>query len=251
MGRIAVPGPQVFWMSEWGRWLPLAFHVLLIEGPGVRALVNTGPPDDVTAWNRHVQSVLGERSVFRRGDGQHIVAQLASLGLRPQDVTHVIVTPFTLYSTSGIPLFTNAQLCLSRRGWLHFHSTHDHPHDVRWATLSPEVLVHLVVDAWERVRLLDDEDEVLPGLRTWWAGTHHRASIAVEVDTDVGVVLASDAFFYLENVTDGRPLGIGESLEEGLACYARVRRTADHVLPLTDPRLLDRYPGGVVARTAF
>ena len=87
-----------------------------------------------------------------------------------------------------------------------------------------------------------------PGLRTWWAGTHHRASMAVEVDTPAGVVVASDAFFYRENVTGSRPLGIGESMAEGLACYERVRRVADHVVPLTDPRLLELYPDGVVAR---
>ena len=28
-----VPGPQVFWMSDWGRWLTLSFQVLAIAGP--------------------------------------------------------------------------------------------------------------------------------------------------------------------------------------------------------------------------
>jgi hypothetical protein len=104
-----------------------------------------------------------------------------------------------------------------------------------------------VTEAWDRVRLLGDEDEIVPGLRTWWAGTHHRASMAVEIDTTAGVAVVSDAFFYQENVLENRPLGISESLEEGLACYARTRRVADHVLPLTDPRLVEQYPEGVVA----
>jgi hypothetical protein len=246
MGRMEVPGPQVFWMDAWDEWLTLAFNVLLIEGDGVRALVNTGPPDDLTAFRRHVQSVLGERARFERADDQHLLRQLDRLGVPPESITHVIVTPFTLYSTGGIPWFANARICLSRTGWLHFHSTHDHPHDVRWATLSQDVLRHLVIDAWDRVRLLDDEDEIVPGLRTWWAGAHHRASLAVEIDTPAGVAVASDAFFYRENVLENRPLGIGESMAEALACYERTRRVADHVLPLNDPRLLELYPGGVV-----
>jgi hypothetical protein len=246
LGRMDVPGPQVFWMDAWDRWLTLAFNALLIEGDGVRALVNTGPPDDLSAFQRHVHSVLGPRATFMRREDQHLLRQLAALDVAPESITHVIATPFTLYSTSGIPWFTNAEICLSRTGWVHFHTTHDHPHDARWATLSQEVLHHLVIDAWERVRLLEDEDEVVPGLRTWWAGTHHRASLAVEVDAASGVVVASDAFFHLENVLENRPLGIGESMAEGLACYARVRRVADHVIPLNDPRMLDSYPGGIV-----
>jgi hypothetical protein len=247
MGRMEVPGPQVFWMDAWDEWLTLAFNVLLIESDGVRALVNTGPPDDLAPFRRHVQSVLGERAWFERTEEQHLLRQLGALGVAPESITHLIITPFTLYSTSGIPWFTNAEICLSRTGWLHFHSTHDHPHDARWATLSRDVLHHLVIDAWDRVRLLRDEDEVVPGVRTWWAGTHHRASMAVEVDSPAGIAVASDAFFYRENVLENRPLGIGESMAEGLACYERVRRVADHVLPLNDPRLRDLYPGGVVA----
>ena len=62
--------------------------------------------------------------------------------------------------------------------------------------------------------------------------------------------MASDAFFYLENVAENRMLGIGESMAEGLTCYARTRAAADHVLPLTDPRVLERYGRGLGTETA-
>jgi hypothetical protein len=109
------------------------------------------------------------------------------------------------------------------------------------------VLVHLVTDGWDRVRLLDDEDEIVPGVRTWWAGAHHRASLAIEIDSAAGVVIASDAFFHYENVEDDRLLGINENMYEALACYERTRRVADHIVPLYDPKVFDRYPDGVVA----
>ena len=71
--------------------------------------------------------------------------------------------------------------------------------------------------------------------------------MVVEVDTEVGVVAISDAYFYLENVERPHPIGINESMYEALDCYARVRRDADVVLPLYDPKNLERYPTGVVA----
>jgi hypothetical protein len=245
VGTMDVPGPQVFWMSEWDRWLRLSFQVLAISGPNTIALVNTGPPADLSSLNSHVQSVLGPRAVFRPSAAGSLLEQLQGAGIKPAAVTHVLLTPFTLYTTGGLQLFPNSQICVSKTGWVFFHTTHDHPHDVRHTTLPPDVLAYLVGDAWDRVRLLEDEDQVAPGLRTWWAGTHHRASIAVEVDTSEGTAIASDAFFYLENVTENRMLGIGESIAEGLACYARTRASADHVLPLTDPRVLARYPRGL------
>jgi hypothetical protein len=247
VGEVEVPGPQVFWMSEWDRWLPLSFNVVVVQGDGVTALVNTGAPVDLSPINDLWTEGLGPRATFRRGEDETIEAQLRRIGIVPADVTHVVVTPFQLYSTGGIPLFTNARICLSRTGWVHFHTTHEHPHDNRWMSISREVLVHLVADAWDRVCLLEDEDEVVPGLRTWWAGTHHRASVAVEIDSEAGVVVASDAFFVYGNVEDGRPLGIGESMHEGLAAYERTRRVADHVVPLYDPTVFERYPDGIIA----
>ena len=247
VGRMEVPGPQVFWMDAWDDWLPLAFSVVLVEGPGVLALVNTGPPDDLTPLNEHIRSMLGARAEFVREPGEAILAHLQRLGIAAEDVTHVILTPLQLYATSGIPLFPNASICISKRGWIAFNTTHDHPHDARASMFLPEVLRHIVCDAWERVRLLEDEDELAPGLRCWWAGVHHRASVAVEIETARGVVVASDAFFYLENVRDNRPLGIGESLAEALSCYERVRNVADVVVPLYDPKLYDIHPDGVVA----
>lgn len=109
------------------------------------------------------------------------------------------------------------------------------------------MLRYLELDAWEQVRLLDDEDTVALGLRTWWAGTHHRASQAVEVDTAEGVVVASDAFFHYENVEGNHILGINENMYEALGTYGRARRVADHIIPLYDPKVYDRYPSGVVA----
>jgi hypothetical protein len=246
VGRTEIPGPELFWMGGWDQWYPLSFHVLLVQGEGVTALVNTGAPADLAPLNEIWTGILGPRARYLREDNETLEARLAAAGVRPEEVTHVFATPFQLYTTAGIPLFTNAALCLSKRGWVHFHTTHDHPHDNRWTSISREVLVHLVTDGWDRVRLLEDEDEVVPGLRTWFAGTHHRASIAVEIDTEVGVVVASDAFFYYENVEDDRLLGINENMYEGLACYQRTRRVADHVVPLYDPKVFDRYPDGVI-----
>jgi len=247
VGHSEIPGPELYWMREWDRWFPLTFQVVLIRGGDVVALVNTGPASDLTEMNEGWQSFLGPRAVMQRAEGEFVLDQLARVGVTPGDVTHVLLTPLQLYTVSNVLAFPNAQVCISDRGWRHFHSTHAHPHDDRATSIPDDILTALVTSAWPRVRLLADEDEIVPGLRTWWSGGHHRASMVVEVDTSAGVVAISDTFFHLDNVQSDHPIGISENIYEAMTCHARVRSTADVVVPLYDPGNFDRFAHGVVA----
>lgn len=247
VGKSVIPGPELFWMSRWDEWLPLTFQSVLIRGGDVTVLINTGPALDLGPMNTGWATFLGERAAMSRRDGEFILDQLDANRVRPGDVTHVVLTPLQLYSVSNVLAFPNAQVCISKRGWLHFHATHGHPHDNRATSIPDDILVPLVTSAWPRVRLLEDEDQLAPGLRTWWAGGHHRASIVIEVDSTAGVVAISDCYFYLENVTDDHPIGISESLEELRVAYRRVRQRADIFLPLYDPKNFERFPAGWVA----
>jgi len=247
VGRSEVPGPELLWMRAWDEWRELCFQVALIRGGGRVVLVNTGPAEDLSAMNAQWAGFLGERAAMRREPGEFVVDALASRGVAPEDVTDVVLTPLQLYTVSNVPRFERATIHLAKRGWVHFHTTHAHPHDDRDASLPPDVLAHLVGPAWPRVHLLEDEDEIAPGIRTWWAGGHHRASLVVEVDTPAGAAAISDAYFHLENVEQRHPIGIAESIYEALDCYERVARECAIVLPIYDPGNLERFPGGVVS----
>lgn len=246
LGDGDVPGPEVFWMSDWDTWHRLAFQAVLVRGEGITALIGTGPAEDLGPMNAGWAAFLGERAAMRREAGMWLPDQLRSLGLALEDITHVLLTPLQLYTTSNVPLFTRAQICITERGWQHFHRTKQHPHDNRDTSLPPDVLRYLMFDAWDRVRLLADEDEIAPGIRTWWAGSHHRASMAVEIDTVAGVVTVTDAYFTRRNLATNHPIGICENIYEAMAVHERVNRTSDIPLTIYDPDQLSTYPGGVV-----
>jgi hypothetical protein len=48
VGQSDVPGPEVYWMSHWDQWLTLYFYMVVIRGGESVAIVNTGPPLDLT-----------------------------------------------------------------------------------------------------------------------------------------------------------------------------------------------------------
>jgi hypothetical protein len=235
VGRSLIAGPEVFWMSRWGETLPLAFNVVIARSGDIVALINTSPPDSTEAIEAEFPAMRylhdAPRGDLVRSAEERMEGALARVGLRPDDVTHVLLTPLELYTT----------------GWVHFHTTHEHPHDSRWRSFDRETLVDLVTESWDRVRLLDDEDELAPGLRTWWAGAHHRESIVVEIDTAIGTVAVSDAYFYAENVETMTPIGLCENIYEALACYQRVSASAEHIIGIHDPGVFERYPDGVIA----
>jgi hypothetical protein len=251
VGESRLRGPEGFWMRRWDDELPLAFNVTLIQGHGITAIVNTSPPDDDEyvreRFPRMRYLIDAPAGHLVREPGHDITAALARHGVTPDDVTHVLLTPLELYTTGTLRRFRNARIGIMRRGWIHFHTTHDHPHDVRWRSFLQDDLVDLVTTSWDRVLLLEDEDEIAPGLRVWWSGAHHRESMVVEVDTAEGTVAVSDSFFYFANVEDDHPIGLCESFDEALACHERVRRTAQHLVPIHEPAVFERYPDGLIA----
>jgi hypothetical protein len=81
----------------------------------------------------------------------------------------------------------------------------------------------------------------------WWAGVHHRSSLAIVINSRNGKVIASDSFFQYGNVEQNHYLGVGESYAEAMSTYARIRDEADIIVSLYDGAVFDRHPGGVIA----
>lgn len=216
---------------------PLVLVGMIVHGEDGITMVNCGPGlEHLEMANAHWKN-FDPRHQLRVKPEEDLEAALAAKGIRLEDVRRVIATPFQVYAIGNLMKFPNAELCLSRRGWIDFHAPRwrQHPHDNRKLCIPRDVLVGLVTDAWDRVRLLEDEETLAPGLSVFWTGVHHRSTVAVRVETPNGVVIASDAFFRRENVTQNRPIGINESMEEALVAYDRIRREADILVPLYDP----------------
>jgi hypothetical protein len=236
-------------MENWNRREEMNAIIYLIRGGGHNILVNTGPPQDLTVINKAWLDFFGypEAQIVRSEDQlpQNI---LRSQGLAPEDIDTVLVTPLQAYATANIHLFRNAAIGISRRGWIEdFQAPFYHLHVPRHLRIPPEVNHYLQNDGWEKVRLLADEEQILPGLRVFWAGVHHRSSMAVAVDTNKGTVILTDCFFKYGNIESGRYLGVMESMMEADATWARIRKEADIFASIYDPEVFTRHPGGIIA----
>ena len=248
VGQCQVRGPEVYWMDRWDDWEELYFYIVLIRGGDKVVIINTGPPPDLTALNARWTEAFGPRGALVRRSDESPEMQLGRHDITPADVDFVLITPLQAYSVGNIPLFHNARVCVSRRGWIEdFHAPPYEMHVPRKLRIPDEVLAYLTVEAPEKVRLLEDEEEIRPGINAVWVGAHHRSSMAYLIETSKGIVAVTDCCFKYGNIEDNHPLGIMESLPECLAAYERIREEADVVIPLYDPEVLKRFPDGKVA----
>jgi len=176
-------------------------------------------------------------------DGFPFVGTLAEV-----HADYVLISPLQIYATANIQLFPNAQICISKRGWIEdFHAEKFPMHVPRNLRISDETLRYLMFEGQERLRLLEDEDEIMPGLSCFWTGVHHRSSVCYVVETARGRVGISDCLFKFGNLEDGEPLGIQESLEEYHAACKRIKRETQIFIPLYEPDVLKRFPGGLIS----
>ena len=248
-GTFWVPGPEVYWMENWSQREEMNTIIFLVRGGGENILINTGPPQDLSVLNAAWLKFFGfPEAQITRTDDQLPQNVLRSQDLGPEDISTVIVTPLQAYATANIHLFKNATICISRKGWIEdFQAPYYHLHVPRHLRIPPEVNHYLQNEGWEKLRLLADEQEIMPGIRTFWAGVHHRSSLAVCIETQKGTALISDSFFKYGNVEQGRYLGVMESMMEADSTWARIRKEAQLLASIYDPEVFRRYPGGVLA----
>jgi hypothetical protein len=247
VGRQELLGACVYYMERFDVWERFIFTMIVIRGEGKTLVINTGLPKDLSVLDPFWAKWPGERKI-EVSEAEEPLNALTNIGVDPRKVDHLIISPLIYYATSNIDLFPNAEICLLKRGWIDFHAPpHRYLDEMRLMCIPDDIVRHLVTDAWPRVRLLEDEDTIIPGIRTFFAGVHHRSSMAVCIETGKGTVIFSDSFFKFRNVEENIPVGYIENLEEAFTTYARVRKEAKLLIPAFDPEIFDRYPRGVVA----
>jgi glyoxylase-like metal-dependent hydrolase (beta-lactamase superfamily II) len=236
-------------MERWNTLEEMNIVIYLVRGGGHNILINTGPPRDLTVINDAWLKFFGfkEAQIVRTPE-QLPENILASAGLAPDDIDTVIVTPLQAYATANIHRFRNAQICISRKGWIEdFQAPYYHLHVPRHLRIPPEVNHYLQNEGWEKVRLLEEEDTICDDLRVFWAGVHHRSSLAVCIETVKGTAIITDSFFKYGNIERGQYLGVMESMMEADATWARIRREGKIAASIYDPEIFARYPDGVIA----
>lgn len=236
-GELVLKGSYAIDGGDPERGFPYAMFVWTIEGDQRPILVDTGPKS-IEEINRGVAGMCVEPITQREGEDIHGILRRA--GIDPLEVGHVFFTHMHYDHVSNVDLFPNARIVADRIGY---------DEALRRLEIGkcwvPGEVIFPMRDEWRERVLLAEEQEVLPGIRTFHAGGHTPCSMCVSVETAVGrAVITGDVVSLYENIERDVPIGVYENREQVMAAMRRIRSEADIILPSHDPLVLQRFASG-------
>ena len=171
-------------------------------------------------------------------------AALAPLGLKPSDITRLIVTHLHYDHAGGLHIFENATLHM-QAAEMAFATGPCMCHDTLKMPYSASHICEAVRRLFAgKVVFYDGDAEIAEGVTVHCIGGHSRGLQAVRVRTRAGwMVLASDAAHFYENLWAAKPFPIVVDLENMLAGFETLKKLAskpDLIIPGHDP-LVRRY----------
>jgi glyoxylase-like metal-dependent hydrolase (beta-lactamase superfamily II) len=132
-------------------------------------------------------------------------ALLAS-GVKPDEVTDVIISHAHFDHMGGIDLFPNAKLWIQRDEFLYYTVDAWQPGGNHLGVDPDDVAELVKLNTEGRVHLINgDNVELLPGIRAFTGARHTYASQFIRVDGNPPFVLASDSCFFAANLAEKIP----------------------------------------------
>jgi len=231
--------------AERQRKVDLAMTVWVLKGPDKRTvLVDAGfyRPQFFKEFEGIADYTRPDRAVGR-------------LGIRPEEVTDVIVTHMHSDHVDGVDLFPKATVWIQKDEFNHYTREVKPPSGKGAPTELDDVSALVKLNTEGRVRLVDgDAKEIIPGVTVYTGGKHTFASQYVGVNTKSGrMVVASDNLYLYENLDKHVPIAVTLDAKSNLAAQDRMRKLAASprlIIPGHDPDVFVRFPkpGNGVAR---
>jgi glyoxylase-like metal-dependent hydrolase (beta-lactamase superfamily II) len=223
---------QFFYRESSHEPLTLNFYVWLVLGASHPVLVDAGCLRDEAA-GRGIRQYVSPATMVER------------MGVKAEDVPLVVVSHLHWDHWAGHAAFPNAEFWI-QRDEIAFWTGPAGRHDVYRALASPASLGELVtLNYARRVRVLEGDREVLPGLRVHRVGGHTAGLQVVSVDTARGpVVLTSDASHFYRNIERRQPVQIITNLPEMLAAFETIETLAGRdgaIVAGHDPLVGERF----------
>ena len=211
-----------------------ALYLWLILGGDKPILVDAGLTN-VAEMNRGAAHVL--REPITQNENESSRAQLRKFGLTPADIGHVFITHLHFDHVDDVLQYSNARVYVGKKEWegaTGQSPSWGHGPFMHEFSNNPQCR--------ERLVLVEDQ-EVLPGIESFWIGGHTPGSTAYRIHTAYGwAVITGDTISLLANFERNTPPGVFSDLEQCQAAIQKVRAEADIVLPSHDPGTLDRWP---------
>lgn len=207
--------------------IDIAMMVWLIRGNGKTIVVDSGfyRPQFFKNW---------KVTDFVRPD-----EAVARAGVKPEDVTDVILTHAHWDHADGADLFPKAQVWIQRDEFVYYTADAWQPGGKHGGIYFDDMQYLLRANTEGRLHLVDGDREILPGIRVFTGGRHTYASQYVVAGP---IVLASDNVYLYENLEKHVPIAQTFDATSNLAAQDRMKTLGRIIVPGHDPLVMTKFP---------
>jgi glyoxylase-like metal-dependent hydrolase (beta-lactamase superfamily II) len=224
--------------AEPGRKLDIAMMIWLVRGNGRNILVDSGFYHDRFFKDWQVKDFTKPSETLSR------------LGVKPEDITDVIITHMHWDHADGMDLFPNARIWIQKDELQYYAGQAWQSKDTHGGIDEDNVLTLVKLNMQGRVGLVDgDAQQIIPGVTCYTGGKHTFQSQYVGVQTAAGtVVLASDNMYLYENLERHVPIAATLDAASNLRAQDRMKQIASRpelIVPGHDPAVFAKFPNPV------
>jgi len=217
------------------RKLDIAMMVWLVKGEGHNVLVDAGFYRD--QFFKQWKTIK---------DFQKPSDALARLGLKPEDITDVVISHMHWDHADGMDLFPKAKIWIQKDEYTYYTGDAWHAKKTDGGIDPDDVLAIVKLNMDGRVQMVNGDQEILPGIACFIGGKHTFQSQYVSVSTAKGpVVLASDNMYLYENLEKHLPIAATLDPDSNLRAQDRMKQIANDprfIIPGHDPAVFTKFP---------
>lgn len=178
---------------------------------------------------------------------EHPLEMLARIGVKPEDVRHVILSHLHWDHYAGDTFYPNARYYVHQKEieyvtgpLMRFHTYAQH-----YNFKAIENLLHMQFSG--RVELLQGDSEPLcNGITCIRMGGHTPGLLSIAIETGRNTkIICSDVIPRYQNISEMTPCGIHYNVTEALMALEKIKsiaKSTENILPGHDPEITARYP---------
>lgn len=214
--------------------IDIAMMFWLVRAPHKNILVDCGfyRPDLFANWNI---------PDYVRPD-----EALKHLGVKPAEVTDIILTHAHWDHADSADLFPNATLWIQRDEYRYYTGDAWQPGGKPGGIEKDDAIYWVRANVMGHMHLVDGDKEILPGIHVYTGGRHTFASQYVTVESKNGtIVLASDNVYLYENLEKHLPIAQTFDEKSNLAAQDKMKtlvKDQRFIIPGHDPLVMTKFP---------
>ena len=214
----------------------IAMVMWLIRGGGRNILFDSG---------FHRESWL---KYFPMNDFARPDEAVRSAGVKPEEITDVVISHAHWDHMGGIDLFPKATVWIQKEEFRYYAGDAWQPGGQHGGIDAEDVNQLVRLNTEGRVRLVDgDNVEIFPGIRAYTGARHTYASQYLRVEGNPNFVLASDNCYLYRNLAEHKASGTFSEADQpanikNQARMVELAGSVDRVVPGHDPLQFQKFP---------